>query len=94
MSETFCEMYKHDCPECPNRHICPSSLQPNELIIYWNGDSYELGKIKRLCPDGAFVWYHDGETAAKTPYDCIHKLINRRCIVMTTLGGTNGLERC
>ena len=35
-----------------------------ELIIYKNGDSYEIGKIKRLTPSGAFVWYSEGETEA------------------------------
>lgn len=58
-----------------------------ELIIYKNGDRYEIGKIKRLCEDGAFVWYHEGDTASKTPYDCMHKLVNRYCIRVTTLGG-------
>ena len=37
-----------------------------ELIIYKNGDSYEIGKIKRLTPSGAYVWYSEGETAAET----------------------------
>ncbi len=37
-----------------------------ELIIYQNGDSFEIGKIKRLTPTGAFVWYSEGDTAAKT----------------------------
>lgn len=27
-----------------------------ELIIYQNGDSFEIGKIKRLTDTGAFVW--------------------------------------
>lgn len=58
-----------------------------EYVIYQNGDKYELGRIKSLREDGAFVAYHEGETGAKTPYDCMHKLINRRCIVETTLGG-------
>lgn len=58
-----------------------------EYIIYQNGEKYELGRIKSLREDGAFVAYHEGETGAKTPYSLIHKLINRRCIINTTLGG-------
>lgn len=58
-----------------------------EYIIYQNGDKYELGRIKSLREDGAFVAYHDGETGAKTPYSHMHKLINRHSIVKTTLGG-------
>ena len=63
------------------------NFKVGELIIYQNGDSYEIGKIKRLCDDGAFVFYHGGSTASKTPYDCMHKLINAYCITETTLGG-------
>lgn len=58
-----------------------------EYIIYRNGDNYELGKIKRVVEDGAFVYYHEGDTAAKTPFDCMHKLINGFVIKETTLGG-------
>lgn len=58
-----------------------------EYIIYVNGDRYELGRITSLRADGAFVCYHEGETAAKTPYHTMHKLINRYCISKTTLGG-------
>ena len=58
-----------------------------EYVIYMNGDRYEIGRIKSLRPDGAFVCYHEGDTAAKTPYDCLHKLVNSYCIKQTTLGG-------
>lgn len=62
-------------------------FEVGELIIYVNGDRYEIGKIKRLCNDGAFVYYHEGDTASKTPYDCMHKLTNAFCIASTSLGG-------
>ena len=62
-------------------------FKENELIIYKNGDRFEIGKINRLTEDGAFVWYHSGETAAKTPYHCMHKLINSYCVTKTILGG-------
>lgn len=63
-----------------------------EYIVYVNGDRYEVGKIKRLCDDGAFVWYHGGETAAKTPYDLMHKIVNSYCITADCFGG--GGRRC
>ena len=58
-----------------------------EYIIYRNGEKYELGRIKNLQEDGAFVAYHEGETGALTSYSHMHKLINRYCIKDTTLGG-------
>lgn len=62
-----------------------------ELIIYQNGDRYEIGKIKRLTETGAFVWYSEGDTAAKTPYDCMHKITNGFTIKDTTLGGREAM---
>ena len=64
-----------------------------EYIIYVNGDKYEIGRIKSICDDGAFVAYHEGETGARTPWDCMHKLINEYCIKETTLGGEFFKER-
>jgi hypothetical protein len=63
------------------------SFEEGEYIIYVNGDRYEIGKIKRIVRDGAFVWYHSGDIAAKTPFDCMHKIVNAYCIVETSLGG-------
>lgn len=59
-----------------------------EYIVYVNGDKYELGRIKSLRDNGAFVAYHDGETGAKTPYSHMHKLINGYVIESTSLGGS------
>ena len=64
--------------------------KPGELIIYQNGDRFEIGKIKRITEDGAFVWYHEGETAAKTPFDCMRKLVNGYVIEQESLGGEEG----
>ena len=64
-----------------------NKLKVGEYIVYVNGEKYELGRITSLREDGAFVCYHEGETAAKTPYHCIHKLINGHCVKDTTLGG-------
>ena len=57
-----------------------------EYIIYQNGTRYELGKIKRIVDDGAFVYYSSGDTAAKTPFSCMHKLVNEYLIIATSLG--------
>ena len=64
-----------------------NNFKPGEYIIYINGDAIEIGRIKRITDDGAFVWYHGGETAAKTPFDCMHKLMNAYVIEKTKLGG-------
>lgn len=62
-------------------------FEEGEYIVYVNGEKYELGRIKSLREDGAFVAYHEGETGAKTPYDTMHKLINSYTIKCTSLGG-------
>ena len=62
-------------------------ITESELIIYQNGERFEIGKIKKLTDDGAFVYYHEGDTASKTPYDCMHKIINAFTIKNTSLGG-------
>lgn len=64
-----------------------NNFYEGEYIIYQNGEKYELGKIKRLTDHGAFVYYSEGETAALTPYDTMHKLINEYVIGETSLGG-------
>lgn len=58
-----------------------------EYIIYQNGDMYEIGKIKRIVDDGAFVWYSSGETAAKTSFVDMHKITNDYVIGETSFGG-------
>ena len=52
-----------------------------------NGEIYtvEIGKIKRLCNDGAFVYYHTGNTAAKTNYKDLYKIEN--AYALENLGG-------
>lgn len=78
-----------------NEIFVPVFLEPEpeteyhegELILYQNGTRFEIGKIKRIVDDGAFVYYHDGETAAKTPFDCMRKITNAYTIKATSLGG-------
>ena len=65
-------------------------FKESEYIVYQNGERFEIGKIKRITNDGAFVRYHEGETAAKTPFDCMHKLVNGFTIKATSLGGAHG----
>lgn len=67
-------------------------FKAGELIIYRNGDRYEIGLIKRVVDDGAFVFYHEGDTASKTPFDCMHKLVNAYTVRETSLGGRSGKE--
>lgn len=64
-----------------------------DLIVYQNGDRFEIGKIKRLDDDGAFVWYSSGETAAKTAYGDMHPLKNAHVITETSLGGMDARRK-
>lgn len=57
-----------------------------QYVVYRNGDKYELGRITSLKQQCAFVCYHECETAAATPYDTIHPLVNAYTIKSTTLG--------
>lgn len=66
------------------------NFKEGEYIIYRNGESYQIGKIKRITPDGAFVWYHEGDTASKTPHALMHKLTNGYTILETSIGGQDG----
>lgn len=63
-------------------------FKEGQLIVYRNGDTYEIGKIKRVVSDGAFVCYSSGDTAAKTPFDLMHPLVNAYVIGETSLGGS------
>lgn len=56
-------------------------LHPGDPVLYKRSDSehYELGEVKRRCDDGSsdyFVYYHQGDTAARTPYDCLRRISN------------------
>lgn len=65
------------------------SFKIGDYIVYGNGKIFQIGRVKSLREDGAFVYYHEGDTASKTPYECMHKLVNEYCIKKTTLGGKN-----
>ena len=52
---------------------------PGEFFVYINGSSWEVGKVKRAADEEGtayFCWYGLGTTAARTPVECMHKLIN------------------
>lgn len=67
-------------------------FRPGELFVYMNGDRLEIGKVKKenYTGDGYFCWYSTGETAANTPVDCMHKIIN--LYALDDLGGEAGRE--
>ena len=52
--------------------------EPGELFVYVNGDSWELGMVKRPNNTGTgyFCLYSTGDTAASTPTEHMHKLAN------------------
>ena len=58
-----------------------------DYIIYKNGDTFQIGQIKRIVSDGAFVWYTSGDTASKTPFSMMYKIENDYLIGETNLGG-------
>lgn len=64
-----------------------SKFREGQLVVYKNGSRCAIGKVKRVVEDGAFVFYHEGETAAKTQFDCMFPLENEHCIKHTSLGG-------
>lgn len=66
-------------------YLGPEDFKEGELVIYQNGDSFEVGRIKRLERHAAYVWYHEGQTAAATPYSCLRKIRNAYAI-KDTLG--------
>ena len=55
---------------------------PGEAVLYRRRDSehFEVGVVKSVAEDGAFVWYSSGDTASKTPFGCIVELKNEGCI--------------
>lgn len=62
------------------------NFKENEIVMCQMGGSFEVGRIKRLCDDGAFVWYHSGDTAAYTPYESMHKIENATYLTNANLG--------
>lgn len=64
-----------------------------EAVLYQSGDKFELGIVKSLCGhDEYFVWYHTGDTAARTHARYMHKISNDYAFKITRLD-INGNER-
>lgn len=70
-----------------DRERIQSKFREGQLVVCNNGNRWVVGKIKCIVENGAFVFYHEGETAAKTPFDCMHPIENEYCIKQTSLGG-------
>lgn len=67
-------------------------LKPGQLVLYTNGATYEIGKVKRIADDHhAFIWYSEGDTAEKTSFDRIFPIRNAEVIKETSLGGTEAM---
>lgn len=61
-------------------------FEVGEVVLYQNGNCFELGIVKRVCDNGdCFVWYHTGDTAARTPSCYLHKLTNSYAFSITRL---------
>lgn len=58
------------------------NFKNGDLVIYDNGYKIEFGKIKQICPDlnSAWVWYHEGDTAAKTSFEYLKYIENEYAI--------------
>lgn len=67
-------------------------MKKGDLVAYIpkdvNGNIYkcEIGKIKRIDGDSAFVYFHSGETASKTNLSDLIKIDNQSYIQLTMLG--------
>lgn len=63
-------------------------IGPGQLVLYQNGSSFELGLVKSIRQDGTpFVYYSDGDTAAATPVENLHKLRNSYVVRQAAFGG-------
>ena len=78
-SPDACRMCDLKFSSIQDEQIRRTTFREGQLVVYKNG------KIKRVVEDGAFVYYHEGETAAKTPFDCMFPI--EHCIKQTSLGG-------
>lgn len=82
-------------------------MKAGDIVLYKRRgcDSYELGVVKSVLDDGsAFVWYSGGDTAARTPADCLFGFDNSAASVVSEHAGhgtcrfeldeTEGERRC
>lgn len=64
-----------------DRLLKDSTFKAGDIVLYKRlySEHYEIGVVKRPCTDGTgdcFVWYHQGDTAARTPFSCLRKIEN------------------
>lgn len=52
------------------------TLERGDYVLYTCGERLEVGRVKSIFPGGAFVYYHDGDTAARTPRSHLRKIAN------------------
>lgn len=64
-----------------------------DLVAYINGNTVEIGKIKSIINDKAFVYYHTGDTAARTSLSDLKLISNAYCIKEPFLGQSQ-IEPC
>lgn len=68
-------------------------IKVNMPVLYVKGnDHYELGIVKRLTPNGAFVRYHMGDTAANTPAYLLQPLQNSYAFQIIRKDVNNDIE--
>lgn len=52
-------------------------MKVNDIIIYRNGDNFELGIIKEVLENNKYrIWYHTGDTTAVTDINNIYPIMN------------------
>ena len=61
-------------------------FKEGQLVIYKNGYSYQIGKIKSVHNTYAFVYYHRGATANRTHLTQLAHIDNAEYINSTDLG--------
>ena len=69
------------------RNTYTTDYRPGEYILYILGNIYHIGRVKSVTDRGAFVYYHEGDTASMTPFKYMRKISNAHCIRLTSLGG-------
>ena len=58
-------------------------FKPGDYVIYRKGDEFQIGKVKRVTEDGAFVWYSSGDTASRTRAENLFPISNAYVIKET-----------
>lgn len=63
-------------------------MKKGDFVVYLKYEGCaEIGRVAEVRKNGAFVCYHEGETAALTPFDNLAIISNDYTIKETSLGG-------